>query len=259
MDTIKDILENKEIKLQVCKFCGKEYRLYEQVLFKGTPNERITRLQVPNCNCIDENAKREELAAAEAAKKERLKKLFDNSLMTPFFKRKTFTNLTKTKELETLEKYVAEFKPHKSPGIYMVGNVGTGKTTALAAVSNALIEKGYKVLFTTLSALLDRFTKHSFENSGDIMPLLKWLTEFDLVVIDDIGRENYTEKRKEVAFRIIDQLLNWEVVTAITANPEMIAKLKEMPEWGATLDRLKDVCGLTFKMAGNSLRGQKWQ
>ena len=137
----------------------------------------------------------------------------------------------------------------------MVGKVGTGKTTLLAAICNELMEKGYSCLFTTFSSLLDKFSRYSYENAGDITPLVNWLVSFDFVVLDDLGRETYTDKRKETAFRIIDALLNYKVVTAFTANPEMLTKLKVIPEWNATLDRLKEVCKYHFEFKGDSLRG----
>ena len=93
-------------------------------------------------------------------------------------------------------------------------------------------------------------------NSGDITELLQWLAAFDFVVLDDIGRETYTDKRKENVFRIIDTLMNYKVVTAFTANPEMIVKLKTIPELNAALDRLKDMCPIKFEFRGESYRGK---
>ena len=86
----------------------------------------------------------------------------------------------------------------------MVGRYGVGKTAILAAVCNELMINGHTCLFTTLSALLDKFSSYSFNNSGDITGLLMWLIKFDFIVLDDIGREAYTDKRQEIVFRIID-------------------------------------------------------
>ena len=79
-----------------------------------------------------------------------------------------------------------------------------------------------------------------------------------LIVIDDIGRENYTDRRKEIAFRIVDTILNYQVTAAFTANPESIARLSKIDEWGAVLDRLKDICAMQIKFNGESLRGRAW-
>lgn len=267
MQKINEILNSDIKKLDRCKYCGKEYIIKEFKVFEGKPEEKITRLEVPACNCIELQEQRRKSAAEEKEKKERLDKLFENSLITPYFKKKTFENLQKKaveygneKELKQLKKYAIDFNSQldKTPGIFLIGKPGTGKTSMLAAVCNELIPRGFNCLFITFSALMEKFTKYSFEHNGDIYPLLMWLVKFDFVVIDDIGRENYTDRRKEIAYRIIDTLLNYEVPAGFTANPEMLERLRKIEDWGAVLDRLKDICGLAINFKGESLRGRKW-
>ena len=137
--------------------------------------------------------------------------------MTPFFKEKTFDKLEKNEHLAFCQEYAKEFEPKKSKGLQFIGNIGTGKTTLLAAICNELMQKQYTCLFITMSSLLDKFAKHSFDNAGDITMLLKWLTMYDFVVIDDFGRETYTDKRVELAFRVVDTLIN-EKVTVSSIN-----------------------------------------
>lgn len=258
MESIKDLLNKKTEaeKMQKCVYCGKDYVWFERELFSGE-NKRTLRIQVPSCKCQELREKELERQRILRHKSERLAKLFDNSMMTPFFKEKTFESLTETLEVFKCKEYCKTFSPKSSSGISMIGAVGTGKTTLLAGICNELINNGYSCLFTTLSSLLDKFSSYAYDNAGNITPLLNWLTSFDFVVLDDLGRETYTEKRKEIAFRIIDALLNNKVVVGYTANPEMIVKLKKIPEWNATLDRLKEICKISFKFEGNSLRGRE--
>lgn len=269
METTKigDILNgNAEEKIEICKYCGKSYKFIEHKLFAGTDKERIMRMQVPTCNCIEENERRQKEAAEAKTKKEILAKKFENSLITPYFQKKTFENLKikaeeygNAKELKQLEKYAQNFKKgKKNKGLYLIGKPGTGKTSMIAAVCNDLLGRGFNCLFITFSALMERFTKYSAENSGDILPLLMWLVKFDFIVIDDIGRENYTDRRKEIAYRIIDTILNYEVTAAFTANPEMVARLKKIEDWDAIIDRLKDICGKQIIFKGESKRGWLW-
>lgn len=249
-------------EMKKCKYCGKSYTWYEQKVFNG---EKTLRVQVPTCHCLEEKEAEAKEARIKKYKEEKLEKLFKNSLLTPLFQEKTFEylllpeNLTIYKnesDILQCKKYAETFHPKASSGIQMIGNVGTAKTTLLAAICNHLLRKGYKCLFTTLPDLLDKFSKYSYENSGDITPLLNWLIEFDFIVLDDIGRETYTDKRKETSFRIIDTLLNHKKCVAYTANPEMIMKLSKIPEWFATLDRLRAMCNVKFSFKGQSLRGQ---
>lgn len=265
ISTIGDVLDgNTESKRQFCKYCGKPYKTEEYQLFKGTLKEKTMRLEVPTCKCIEESEKRAQEAAEAKRKKEILAKKFENSLMTPFFQKKTFENLKpkakeygNEKELEQLIQYAKDFRPNKTnKGVFLIGKPGTGKTSMIAAVCNYLMERGVNCLFITFSALMEKFTKYSYDNNGDIFPLLMWLVRFDFIVIDDIGRENYTDRRKEIAYRIIDAILNHEVAAAFTANPEMITRLKNIDDWAAMLDRLKDICGMQIHFKGESLRGR---
>lgn len=248
-----------EEPLKVCEHCGKPYRRFEVDFFNG--KKKICG-QEPDCNCQEEIRRRHEEEVAHQKELERLENaranaqaIFDNSLMSPFFRQKTFESLNETTELLRCKQYAQEFTPKTSQGIQMIGNVGTGKTTLLAAICNDLMSKGHTCLFTPLSTLLDKFTKYSFEHAGDVTPILLWLVSFDFVVLDDIARETLTDKRKEMIFRIIDSLLNYQVVTAFTANPEMLQKLKTVPELNACLDRLKEMCPIRFEFKGASLRG----
>lgn len=236
-------------ELRKCPYCGKEYKNFKM---------GIVNTLVPVCDCEEKAYQAEQerkiKIAKEEAKRKKLERLFVNSMMSPFFKEKTFESLDINSNLIICKKYANDFIPQISDGIQMIGNVGTGKTTLLAAICNELMEKGYNCLFTTLSSLLDKFSSFSYEHSGNITPLLDWIAKFDFVVLDDIGREAYTAKRKEAVFRIIDTLLNHKVVTAFTANPEMIEKLKQIPEFTAALDRLKGMCKMQLEFRGNSLR-----
>lgn len=255
MELIGGILNNmtQDAKIQYCPYCGKEYKLHKFTVFKTKTMKRYC----PDCNCQELEEQKAEQQQREERKQEQLKKRFDNSMMTIFFQEKRFSTLDSSIEPEIFrqcQEYAKSFKPKTSVGVQMIGSIGTGKTTLLSAICNELMERGYNCLFTTLSNLLDKFSKYSYDNNGDISSLLNWLCEFDFVVLDDIGRETYTDKRKEIVFRIIDELINHKVVTAFTANPEMISKLKTIPELNAALDRLRGACKLKFTFKGDSLR-----
>ena len=249
----------EQIEVRKCEYCGKPYVEEKITLPDFLANIAGTTEKIiysPQCDC--EQKREEELLHKRIAyeKQVALNNRFANSLMTPFFQKKVFANLKKTDEVKFCKKYAETFDKNKSKGIQMIGGVGTGKTTLLAAICNELIRKGYACLFTTFSELIENFLTFSGMNSGNIANKLDWLKSFDFVVLDDIGRESYnTDRKKEIAFRIIDTLLNYEVVTCFTANPEMIEKLKTIPEQKAALDRLKDLCPNKLFFKGNSLRG----
>ncbi|MBO7735036.1 MAG: ATP-binding protein [Methanobrevibacter sp.] len=262
ISNVKNISYEKEVteSEMVCEHCGKPYKQVKISFIMDGLKHNPKIFNEPVCRCIEiitekEKEKREQ-ERLEKLKNERLQELFTNSLITPYFKMKTFERIEQNYNTEQAIKYVRDFIPFYSNGIQMIGNVGTGKTTLLAAICNELLKNGYKCLFTTFSELLSRFTSHSSNNAGSITDLLNWLIEFDFVCLDDIGREAYTDKRKEIAFQIIDTLLNYRVVVAFTANPEMIEKLKQIPEMNAALDRLREMCPIKYEFRGKSLRGR---
>lgn len=262
MELIKDVVQKDDIVEKIitessrkCEHCGKPYKDVKMTINMFGKKRNPILITEPDCNCLQLIEERQKQERKEELKAVRLQQLFTNSLMTPYFQTKKFENLKKNDIVIKCQKYADDFFPNIK-GLQMIGNIGTGKTTILAAICNKLLEKGYKCLFTTFSDLLGKFTSHSNANAGNITDLLKWLSEFDFVCLDDIGRETYTDKRKEIGFQIIDTLLNYRVTTAFTANPEMIEKLKQIPEMWAALDRLKEMCPIKFEFRGESMRGK---
>ena len=71
-------------------------------------------------------------------------------MITPLFKEKTFKNLTPTLELMKCKEYAKLFNPKDSLGIQMVGKVGTGKTTLLAAICNELMDQTHQSIRANL-------------------------------------------------------------------------------------------------------------
>lgn len=240
-ETMRDKLaEIKKQKPPVCEFCKKPYKIGESF-----GSYRF----YPDCDCIEENEKEQERI-------KQIESLYSYSKITPYFRKKRFITLKETPELKQCLEYAENFNPETSGGIQMIGDVGTGKTAAAAAICNYLIcEKNIKCLFIPLSHLLDDFSRASYDNHGDITYELGNLCKYQLIVLDDIGRESYTDKRKETVFRIIDTLLNYNIPVIFTANPEMITKLKKIPELAAALDRLKEICKLKITFKGKSYRG----
>lgn len=238
--------------MRKCTICGKEYKEHK-IEIKAWDLSRV--VEVADCDC-------EELARIEAEnkrtgehKKRLLSQKFENSLLTPFFQEKELSKLDESDIKKQIQDYISTFEPRKSTSIMFIGDVGTGKTTLLACACKELILKGHTCLFIKMSNLLDRFINAcSFDSEETTEKLKSWLMEFDFIVIDDFGREKYTEKRLELAFDIIDDLMNYKNCIGITANPEMIAKLKKIPDFEAILDRLNEKCGIKHTFKGESYR-----
>jgi DNA replication protein DnaC len=238
--------------MRKCYYCEKEYVEYNIVIKPLGINRTVL---VPDCECQEIEYKKQKKKEEQERTKQILASKFENSLLTPFFQEKDFCKLDKSEIKDKIIDYVNTFDRYKSTSIMFIGDVGTGKTTLLACACKELVFKGHNCLFIKMSNLLDKFINAcSFDNDDSSKKLKSWLLKFDFIVIDDFGREKYTEKRLEIAFDIIDDLLNYKKCIGITANPEMIAKLKRIPDFEAILDRLNEMCGIKHTFTGKSFR-----
>lgn len=257
MDDITAIIKSKpqEAEVQVCQYCRKAFIKRD---FPVTNLNIFFTHYVPACDCIAKNEEKEKLKEVQALKAKSLKRKFENSMISPFFQEKRFENLTDAEHVAFCKDYACGFKPREINGILMIGDVGTGKSTLQACICNVLIECGFNCLFTTLAGLLERFTEAmDFENKETVSGLLKWLCRYDYVVLDDIGREKYTDSKLSLAFRIIDELMNNKTTVSVTANPENIYKLSEIKDFKAILDRLYHLCPNKLEFHGESFRRKK--
>lgn len=254
--------------MKKCSICGKEY-IQREIKIK---DKVLSVIEVPQCFCEEkqrirlEKIREEEKRKAEIAQKVQLLKYELNCpLISPFFADKTFdyyfNNPIKPKWESEYEKnfrrcvdYAREFEKG-AKGLFMIGDVGTGKTSLQACIIKALEQRGKFCLLINFSTLLDLFIEScSFESKQNSFQLFKTLAKFDYVVLDDIGREKYTDKRLEFAFRIIDTLMNNEVTLSVTTNPECFKKLTKIEEYKAIIDRLRFMCPERMLFKNNSFR-----
>lgn len=81
------------------------------------------------------------------------------------------------------------------------GNPGSGKTHLLCAIGQELIQQGRRVLFTACSALVQQLlvAKRDLKLPG----LLKRLSKYEVVILDDIGYVQQNRQEMEVLFTFL--------------------------------------------------------
>jgi DNA replication protein DnaC len=81
------------------------------------------------------------------------------------------------------------------------GNPGSGKTHLLCAIGHQLIEQGKRVLFTGCSQLVQELliAKRDLVMSK----LLKKLSRYDAIIVDDIGYVQQSRQEMEVLFTLL--------------------------------------------------------
>ncbi len=89
----------------------------------------------------------------------------------------------------------------RSENVLAFGNPGSGKTHLLCAIGYELIQKGQRVLFTQCSILVQNLliAKRDLE----LPKMLKRLSKYDVLIIDDIGYVQQSREEMEVLFTIL--------------------------------------------------------
>ncbi|MDP6374546.1 MAG: IS21-like element helper ATPase IstB [Pseudomonadales bacterium] len=99
--------------------------------------------------------------------------------------------------------------------VCIFGNPGTGKTHAMAAIGHELVRQGHSVLFTPVSALVERLlvAKRDLRLSRE----LKRLDRIDCLALDDIGYVQQDRDEMEVLFTLLAERYERKSVM-ITSN-----------------------------------------
>lgn len=228
-----------------CSICHKPY-----VMQKYEYGASFVNVPVAQCNC-EEKALKD--AEEEEKERERVRRM-DALNLPPIFAPYRLKDLTCEHSGDALP-YVEGFKPRRSKGLFIYGPNGNGKTTLAAVICKELAYRGYRVLFTTMTEMLDKMEFGIGSNRAlQAQRVLKELLTYDFVMFDDYGRENYTPLRLQNVFQIVDRLYKYRVVFGVTVNPECMDRLAHIPELAAIDDRMRQVL-MQWEFVKPSLRG----
>lgn len=133
-------------------------------------------------------------------------------------------------------------------GLYLYGNVGTGKTHLVAAIANYIIEEKHRqAVFVNHITLLNRI-KQSFDTGEDIT---SWYKKAPLLIIDDIGKSKVTDWVREVIYDIVNYRYENELSSVFTSNYDLetLANMIGL----ATVSRISEACQV-HQFGGNDRR-----
>ncbi|MGE7139164.1 ATP-binding protein [Luteibacter sp. NPDC031894] len=170
-----------------------------------------------NCpKCSEERREREELRAAEEArrrKQERIDQLFRRSAIPLRFLDRTLegykaTNDGQRRALRIATRYVETFADSATvgPSMVLAGKPGTGKTHIACGIANALIHMGKPVLFMTVLQAL-RHIKETYrkDSTRTEEKAMAELMEPELLILDEVGAQLGSEHEKMLMFEIINE------------------------------------------------------
>jgi len=105
------------------------------------------------------------------------------------------TDLTDSRVNEILVKYVEKLDQAISSGIglYMYGTQGTGKTLSACLVLKEAIRRGYRVYFTMLTEVLEKYCDGRYDR--DARAAFQYsILDADFLVVDDIDKGYISDK-----------------------------------------------------------------
>jgi len=131
----------------------------------------------------------------------------------------------------------------ESKGLFIYGNVGSGKTFLCSAIANHLLYHGQRVLFLVVPDLLDEIrASYSGESDMTEIQVLRTARNSPVLILDDLGAHNYTEWARNKIYSIVNNRLNNGAPTVINSN----LNLGEIEEFlgERTTSRIVELCDI---------------
>ncbi len=136
-------------------------------------------------------------------------------------------------------------------GMWIQGDVGTGKTTLAMLVSKAALDAGRSVAIYSLPRLLS-LLRESIDSEGGMLDFMDRLTAVDLLHIDDLGAENRTDWVMEQLYSIVNA--RYEAERAIVATTNLMPDELDERLGRRTVSRLVEICGDIIPLYGTDKR-----
>ena len=219
-------------------YCGKcKTRKQTEITTVG----RTYRPFVP-CDCKKAENEREEEERKQRDFTEKVKELRRKGFPDAKMREWNFANDDMENEQMTkaMKRYVENFPELKKQGkgLLLCGNVGRGKTYLACEVANALIDKGYPVLVTNFSRIVNKL-----QSTYEKQEYIDSLNEYSLLVLDDLSAERDTTYMKEQIFQVVDARYRANLPMVITTNLS-VDEIKNPPdiESGRIYDRIIEKC-----------------
>ncbi len=139
-------------------------------------------------------------------------------------------------------------------GLWLMGDVGTGKTTLAMLVSKAAVEAGRSVAIYSLPRLLARIRRTYDAEAGEdsFLDFFERLTSVDLLHVDDLGAEKRTDWVLEQLYAIVDE--RYESRRSILVTTNLSQEELEQQIGPRTVSRLIEICGDPLPLFGEDER-----
>lgn len=160
--------------------------------------------------------------------------------------------------MQIARNYVTNFNKMFADGIGLLihGNVGVGKSFMAACIANALIDNGKSCMLTDFTTIINR----PFRKDDDRNQYVRELAyEYDLLVIDDLGRERNTPFATETVASVLEARSRSMRPLIITSNltPAQLLNTNDIA-LKRIYSRIFEMC-IPVKFSGADRRDAKMQ
>lgn len=206
----------------------------------------------------------DQIEAAESRRQGRIDKLLRDSGVPIRYLSKSFDdyapiNAQAASHLAKLREYASlvASEDHEGRCLILTGKVGTGKTHLACALTTGLIrEHGKRVVYWSFSDLVRSvkatFNRDSAQREEDIYSRI---AQQDLVIIDEVGQQNFTEFEQTVAYEAINARYQDALPTVLVTN--LAAADLAGAVGDRAVDRLRENGGKLLDFQWQSHRGIK--
>ena len=156
-------------------------------------------------------------------------------------------------QIRTVRRYVQGIAANldAGKGLWIQGDVGTGKTTLAMLVSKGALDAGRSVAIYSLPRLLN-LLRESMDSEAGMVDFMDRLTAVDLLHLDDLGAENQTDWVLEQLYSIVNA--RYEAERAIVATTNLMPDELSERLGARTVSRLVEICGDLIPLYGEDKR-----
>lgn len=139
-------------------------------------------------------------------------------------------------------------------GLWITGDVGTGKSTLAMLISKAALNEGYSVAIYSVPHLLatSRDTYSAERGERTYMDFFRRLSRVDLLHLEDLGTEKQTDWVLEQLYSLVNQ--RYEDERSILATTNLRYDQLEEQIGARTASRLAEICGELWPLHGPDQR-----
>ena len=156
-------------------------------------------------------------------------------------------------QIQSVRRYVRAVEQNLDGGrgLWIAGDVGTGKTTLAMLVSKAALDAGRSVAIYSLPRLLN-LLRESMDSEQGMLDFMDRLTAVDLLHLDDLGAENQTDWVLEQLYSMVNA--RYEAQRAIVATSNLMPDELTERLGPRTVSRLVEICGDLIPLFGEDKR-----